>query len=203
MASASCAESPVRNAIYALTQSKYMRRQRSQTHHKAPVNKRYEVGVISISTSRFAKYGSVKAPEEAEDISGRVIIDLLKSAGHNLQSYALISDEAESIIARLRALLSNTDVIITTGGTGLAPRDVTIEAVQQMLQKEIPGFGELFRSISYEKIGSSAMLTRATSGIIGNTAIFCLPGSPNAVTLAMEALILPELGHILLHASEQ
>ena len=99
MASASCAESPVRNAIYALTQSKYMRRQRSQTHHKAAVNKRYEVGVISISTSRFAKYGSAKTPEEAEDISGRIIIDLLKSAGHKFHSYALISDEAESIIA--------------------------------------------------------------------------------------------------------
>ena len=180
-----------------------MRRQRSQTYHKAAVNKRYEVGVISISTSRFAKYGSAKTPEEAEDVSGRIIIDLLESAGHKLQSYALISDEAESIIARVRVLISHADVIITTGGTGLAPRDVTIEAVQQMLQKEIPGFGELFRTISYQKIGSSAMLTRATSGIIGNTAIFCLPGSPNAVTLAMEALILPELGHILLHALEQ
>jgi molybdenum cofactor biosynthesis protein B len=167
------------------------------------VNKRYEVGVISISTSRFAKYGGAKTPEEAEDVSGRIIIDLLKSAGHKFHSYALISDEAESIIACVTALISYTDAIITTGGTGLAPRDVTIEAVQQMLQKEIPGFGELFRSISYEKIGSSAMLTRATSGIIGNTAVFCLPGSPNAVALAMEALILPELGHILLHASEQ
>jgi molybdenum cofactor biosynthesis protein B len=180
-----------------------MRRQRSQTHGKGAVNKRYEVGVISISTSRFAKYGSVKAPEEAEDTSGRIIIDLLKSAGHRLQSYILISDEAASITASVRDLLNDTDVIITTGGTGLAARDVTIEAVQQMLEKEIPGFGELFRGISYDEIGSSAMLTRATSGIIGNTAIFCLPGSPNAVTLAMEALILPELPHILLHASEQ
>ncbi|MFZ0926706.1 MAG: molybdenum cofactor biosynthesis protein B [Halobacteriota archaeon] len=197
------AESPVRNAIYALMQSTCMRRQRSQAHHKPAVNKRFEVGVISISTSRFAKYGSVKAPEEAEDISGRIIIDFLRSAGHKVRSYTLISDEAALITASVRALLSNTDVIITTGGTGLAPRDVTIEAVQQMLQKEIPGFGELFRSISYDEIGSAAMLTRATSGIIGNTAIFCLPGSPDAVTLAMEALIVPELQHILLHASEQ
>jgi molybdenum cofactor biosynthesis protein B len=149
------------------------------------------------------KYGSVEVPEEAEDISGRIIIDLLKSAGHNVHAYALISDEAGLITASVGALLGNTDVIITTGGTGLAQRDVTIEAVQQMLQKEIPGFGELFRKISYDEIGSSAMLTRATSGIIGNAAIFCLPGSPNAVTLAMEVLILPELQHILLHVSEQ
>ena len=180
-----------------------MRRQTSSTSHKPAVNKRYEIGVISISTSRFAKYGSVKEPEEADDISGRIIIDLLKSAGHKFHSYALISDEPESITASVRALLGNTDVIITTGGTGLAPRDVTIEAVHQMLQKEIPGFGELFRRLSYDEIGSAAMLTRATSGIIGYTAVFCLPGSPNAVTLAMETLILPELPHILLHASEQ
>lgn len=196
-------EPSVRNAIYALMQSTCMPRQRSQAHHKPAVNMPYDVGVISISTSRFAKYGRVKTPEEAEDISGRIIIDFLRSAGHKIHSYMLISDEAAIITASVRSLLSNTDVIITTGGTGLAPRDVTIEAVQQMLQKEIPGFGELFRSISYDEIGSSAMLTRATSGIIGNTAIFCLPGSPNAVTLAMEALIVPELPHILLHASEQ
>jgi molybdenum cofactor biosynthesis protein B len=94
------------------------------------------------------------------------------------------------------------DVVITTGGTGLAPRDVTIEAVQPLFQKELPGFGELFRLISYEQIGSSAMLTRASSGLIDNTAIFCLPGSPNAVKLAIEALILPELQHVLLHLSE-
>jgi molybdenum cofactor biosynthesis protein B len=170
--------------------------------NRPSTNKRYEVGVLSISTSRFQKYGSVKEPEEAEDISGRIIIDLLKSAGHKLHSYSLVSDEPELITASVRALLSNTDVIITTGGTGLAPRDVTIEAVHQMLQKEIPGFGELFRRISYDAIGSAAMLTRATSGIIGKTAVFCLPGSPNAVTLAMETLILPELPHILFHASE-
>jgi molybdenum cofactor biosynthesis protein B len=148
------------------------------------------------------KHGGVKTPEEAEDISGRIIIDLLENAGHKLRIYVLISDEGRSITEAVKALVNDVDVVITTGGTGLAPRDVTIEAVQQMLQKDIPGFGELFRLLSYEEIGSSAMLTRASSGIIENTAIFCLPGSPNAVKLAMEALILPELQHILLHASE-
>jgi len=180
-----------------------MQRKRARNLHKVGANKSYEAAVISISTSRFMKYGSVKTPEEAEDISGRIIIDLLGNAGHKLRLYALISDEGRSITEAVKALINDVDVIITTGGTGLAPRDVTIEAVQQMIQKDIPGFGELFRLISYEEVGSSAMLTRAFSGIMENTAIFCLPGSPNAVKLAMEALILPELQHILLHVSEQ
>jgi molybdenum cofactor biosynthesis protein B len=149
------------------------------------------------------KYGGVKTPEEAEDISGRIIIDLLKNAGHKLRMYALISDDGPAIAEAVKTLISHVDVVITTGGTGLAPRDVTIEAVQQVIQKDIPGFGELFRHISYEEIGSSAMLTRASGGIIENTVVFCLPGSPNAVKLAMKALILPELQHILLHASGQ
>jgi molybdopterin adenylyltransferase len=179
-----------------------MQRKEVGNPHKIGVNKRYEAAVISISTSRFMKYGSVKTPEEAEDVSGRIIIDLLENAGHKLHHYTLLSDEGRSITQAVKAQVNAVNVVITTGGTGLAPRDVTIEAVQKILQKEIPGFGELFRSISYEQIGSSAMLTRASSGIIENTAIFCLPGSPNAVTLAMEALILPELQHVLLHVSE-
>jgi len=180
-----------------------MQRVRARNPHKVGVKKSYNAAVISISTSRFMKYGSVKTPEKAEDISGRIIVDLLENAGHKLCLYSLISDEGRSITEAVKALINDVDVVITTGGTGLAPRDVTIEAVKQMIQKDIPGFGELFRIISYEEVGSSAMLTRASGGIAEKTAIFCLPGSPNAVKLAMEALILPELQHILLHASEQ
>ena len=179
-----------------------MQRKRAQNPHKASANKSYEAAVISISTSRFMKYGSVKTPEEAEDISGRIIVDLLENAGHKLLLYVLISDEGQSITEAIKTVVNDVDVVITTGGTGLAPRDVTIEAVRQMIRKDIPGFGELFRLISYDEVGSSAMLTRASSGIMEKTAIFCLPGSPNAVKLAMEALILPELQHILLHVSE-
>jgi molybdenum cofactor biosynthesis protein B len=170
--------------------------------HKVGTNKNYEVAVISISTSRFLRYGSVKKPEEAEDISGRIIIELLEDAGHTLHGYTLISDEGHMISRAVKEQVNAVDVVITTGGTGLAPRDVTIESVQKLLTKEIPGFGELFRFVSYEQIGSSAMLTRASGGIIDNTAVFCLPGSPNAVKLAMETLILPELQHVLLHISE-
>jgi len=180
-----------------------MQRERARNPHKVGVKKSYKAAVISISTSRFMKYGSVKTPEEAEDISGRIIVDLLENAGHKLRLYSIITDEGQSITEAVQALINDVDVVITTGGTGLAPRDVTIEAVKQMIQKDIPGFGELFRIISYEEVGSSAMLTRASGGIAEKTAIFCLPGSPNAVKLAMEALILPELQHILLHASEQ
>ena len=179
-----------------------MQRKRARNPHKAGANKSYEAAVISISTSRFMKYGRVKTPEEAEDISGRIIIDLLENAGHKLRLYVLISDEGRSITEAIKTVVNDVDVVITTGGTGLAPRDVTIEAVRQMIQKDIPGFGELFRLISYDEVGSSAMLTRASGGIMEKTAIFCLPGSPNAVKLAMEALILPELQHILLHVLE-
>jgi molybdenum cofactor biosynthesis protein B len=179
-----------------------MQRKQVENPHKTGESKNYEIAIISISTSRFMKYGSVKKPEEAEDISGRIIIDLFENAGHKLHSYTLISDEGRVITRSVKEQVNAVNVIITTGGTGLAPCDVTIEAVQPLFQKELPGFGELFRLISYEQIGSSAMLTRASSGIIDNTAIFCLPGSPNAVKLAMEALILPELQHVLLHVSE-
>jgi len=180
-----------------------MQREQSRTPHATDVSRCYAGSVISISTSRFEKYGRVEAPEEAEDASGKIIIDLLTDAGHKLHSYQLVSDEIESIRTCVSDLINQVDVIITTGGTGLAPRDVTIEAIAQLVQKEIPGFGELFRLISYEQIGSSAMLTRAVGGIIENTVIFCLPGSPNAVKLAMSTLVLPELHHIRVHLSGQ
>jgi len=180
-----------------------MHTKRAHTLHAIDVGKCYQAAVISISTSRFENFGSAKAPEEAEDVSGKIIIELLIKAGYKLRGYILVSDEGGAITEAILAHINDADVIITTGGTGLAPRDLTIETVQQMIKKEIPGFGELFRHLSYEEIGSSAMLSRASGGIIEKTAVFCLPGSPNAVRLAMEALILPQLPHIMLHACEK
>jgi molybdenum cofactor biosynthesis protein B len=180
-----------------------MNTKRAQTRHASDAGKCYRAAVISISTSRFERYGSAKAPDEAEDVSGKIIIELLTKAGYKLRGYTLVSDERGAITEAIKAHINDADAIITTGGTGLAPRDLTIETVQQMIQKEIPGFGELFRHLSYEEIGSSAMLSRASGGIIEKTAVFCLPGSPNAVRLAMEALILPQLPHIMLHACEK
>ncbi len=191
------------NALKGSILFPHMQHHQASNPHQVDTKKSLEAAVISISTSRFRKFGSVQTPEEAEDISGRIIIDLLENAGHKLQIYTLISDEVRSIIKAVKTLVNDVDVVITTGGTGLAPRDLTIEAVQQIAQKDIPGFGELFRLISYQEIGSPAMLSRASGGIIEKTVIFCLPGSPNAVKLAMEALILPEVRHIVQHASER
>ncbi len=180
-----------------------MQREHLKNPHTAGPGGCYDASVISISTSRFDKYGHVQEPEEADDGSGRIIIDLLKGAGHNVRSYHLVSDETNTIRQYVNDLINHVDIVVTTGGTGLAPRDVTIEAVEHLVEKEIPGFGELFRLISYEQVGSAAMLTRALGGIVENTILFCLPGSPRAVKLAMEVLIVPELHHIKTHVSGQ
>jgi molybdenum cofactor biosynthesis protein B len=104
----------------------------------------------------------------------------------------------------MKALKSQkTEMIVTSGGTGISPRDVTIEAVQPLLEKEIPGFGELFRTISYNTIGSAALLTRAIAGVTKGKVVFCLPGSPQSISLALEELVLLEACHILKHAREK
>lgn len=156
--------------------------------------------ILSISTSRYEKYGNVDRPERAEDVSGKLIWGMIQVQGSEVVHYELISDSIERIKeAFKRSLYSEADVIITTGGTGLSPTDVTIEAVMPYFEKEIPGFGELFRLKSIEQVGKSVMLTRAVAGVARKKVIFCLPGSPNAVKLALE-IILPEVGHIIKHA---
>ncbi|MGM8365839.1 MogA/MoaB family molybdenum cofactor biosynthesis protein [Virgibacillus sp. W0181] len=134
------------------------------------------------------------------DKSGNLIIELLENAGHVVEKRKIIPDQPEKIsqVIEEGAHTSEVDAIITTGGTGIAARDVTIEVVQKMLDKEITGFGELFRMLSYtEDIGSAALLSRAIAGVYTNTAIFAIPGSSGAVKLAMNKLILPELVHIV------
>ncbi len=132
------------------------------------------------------------------DHSGRLIRERLESAGHCVSSYEIIPDEPHRIGERIRALceVGTCHVVFVTGGTGLAWRDTTYEAVTGVLDKRLDGFGELFRMLSFQEIGPAAMLSRAAAGIRGQTAIFSLPGSPAAVQLALERLILPQLGHI-------
>lgn len=132
------------------------------------------------------------------DTSGKLICHLLKEHGHSIANYHLIKDEPDEITRLLRetVLQAATQVVIINGGTGISRRDSTFEAVDGFLQKRLDGFGELFRFLSYQDIGSSAMLSRATAGIHGHLAIFSIPGSQGAVRLAMEKLILPEMGHI-------
>ncbi len=158
--------------------------------------------VFTISTSRYEKYGSVDRPERAEDVSGKFIWGILKSQGHEVVDYRLMPDNLEAIRSAVKsALYSQSDIIITTGGTGISKNDVTFEAVTPLFEKEMPGFGELFRQKSIEHIGSAVILTRATAGVAKDKIIFCLPGSPQAVKLAME-IIAPEIGHLVKHVRE-
>lgn len=135
----------------------------------------------------------------AEDTSGRRIAELLGRAGHVVASHEIIRDDPPLIVARVRELIRNPEVqaVILNGGTGLAPRDGTFEAVREILDKEISGFGELFRHLSYDDIGPAAMLSRATAGVAGEKIVISVPGSTAAVELAMTKLILPELGHMV------
>ena len=132
------------------------------------------------------------------DTSGRVIRELLEAAGHSVAGHAIVKDDPAQVQRIVKAQLAETSVrvIITTGGTGIASRDGTFEALEGLLEKRLDGFGELFRMLSFDDIGPAAMLSRATAGTAGRTAIFALPGSEQAVRLAMTRLILPELGHV-------
>jgi molybdopterin adenylyltransferase len=134
---------------------------------------------------------------EATDSSGRAIRELLEAAGHVVTGSVIVRDEPRDVAAVVRRRLAeeNTRIVIATGGTGITSRDGTFEAVEGIIEKRLDGFGELFRMLSFEAIGSAAMLSRATAGTIGRKAIFVLPGSEHAVRLAMTRLILPELGH--------
>jgi molybdopterin adenylyltransferase len=144
-------------------------------------------GVITVSDTR----------SEADDTSGQRIRALLTEHGHRVEYYRIVKDEPEQIAALVRGAPPAVEVIVCNGGTGVARRDTTYEAVTRLLDKEISGFGELFRMLSYEQIGAAAMLSRATAGVAGRRVVFSLPGSTKAVELAMTKLILPQLGHLV------
>ena len=157
--------------------------------HKSYAPKSVHCYVLTVSDSR--------TPET--DTSGRAIRELLEGAGHVVTGHALVRDEPEQVAARVTQALEDerTQIVITTGGTGITSRDGTFEAVDQLFDKRLDGFGELFRMLSFEEIGSAAMMSRATAGTVDRKAIFVLPGSQNAVRLAMARLILPELPHVV------
>ena len=161
----------------------------SHTAHKAQAPSSVACYVLTVSDSRTAE----------NDTGGRTIRTLLEEAGHLVSGYAIVKDEPAQVTARVRAQLADprTQIIITTGGTGITSRDDTFEAIDALLEKRLDGFGELFRMLSFQDIGPAAMMSRATAGTASGKAIFVLPGSPNAVQLAMTRLILPELGHVV------
>ncbi len=149
-----------------------------------------DVAVITLSTSRSLH----------DDASGDVIQQLLQKNGHRVPVRKVITDSRSVLRATMREILRDKKIqaIVTTGGTGLAPTDITVETIHGMLDKELPGFNSLFMMLSYSQVKSASMLSRALAGAIKGKAVFCLPGSPRACKLAMETLILPELGHILM-----
>jgi molybdenum cofactor biosynthesis protein B len=161
----------------------------SVQQHRGAAENSLSIGVLTISDTRTM----------AEDSGGAMIVELLESAGHRLATRNIVTDDRDMIVSAMLELSSDPqiDAIISTGGTGIARRDVTYEAVSSIMDRKIDGFGELFRMLSFAEIGSASMLSRATAGAIGSTAVFALPGSRNAIRLAMERLILPEIAHVV------
>ncbi len=135
----------------------------------------------------------------ADDGSGELIERLVTAGGHRLVERRIVADELAAVRAAATELLrrDEVDVVVLSGGTGMAPRDLTLEAVRPLFERRVEGFGELFRMLSWEQVGAAAMLSRADAGTVGGKAVFALPGSPKAVELAMARLVLPEAGHLL------
>ncbi len=146
------------------------------------------VGVVTVSTSR----------DPDEDPSGDLIVELFEDAGHEIAARDLVPDDHDLIQGTVNDLVDRepVDVVVTTGGTGVTPDDVTPEAVEALIDKRLPGFGELFRQLSYEEIGTMVVATRAVGGIVEDVPVFALPGSTNAVQLGVAEIILPEVGHL-------
>lgn len=165
--------------------------QTSEKHkHDAPTNIKCSVITLSDSIKDFEK-----------DLSGNYISEQVKE-NYTLISRSLIPDESEELVKEIEDMINQgSDIIITTGGTGLNKRDITVETVESLFDKKLDGFGEIFRIKSYEEIGASAILSRATAGVYKKTLIFSMPGSPNAVKTGLE-IIINELGHFVHHAKK-
>jgi molybdenum cofactor biosynthesis protein B len=153
--------------------------------HKEHAPTSVKCGVVTVSDSR--------APETDE--SGKLIRDLLQRAGHSVLFSVVVKDESKLIADAVEQASWTCEAIVTNGGTGIGKRDVTIPTLLPTFERTLPGFGELFRFLSYETIGSAAMLSGAVAGVYHGRLVFCLPGSPDGCRLAVEKLILPELGH--------
>jgi molybdenum cofactor biosynthesis protein B len=162
--------------------------------HKAGAPKKVNIAIITVSSTRSL----------ADDKSGRWISKRAKKEGHDVVVHRVAPDDAEAIAEIIQEIINKGDarVVLLTGGTGISSKDVTIEAVRPLLTKELTAFGPLFAQLSFEQIDSAALLSRATAGLIGETVLFCIPGSLKACKLACKALIFPELGHLVKHVQE-
>ena len=161
--------------------------------HKHLSPQTVDCAVIIISDSRTEK----------TDESGKLLVEGLTSAGHSVSSFSLLKNDREAIQEKMAELLHSpaVQVIITSGGTGASKKDITIETVSPTLEKRLDGFGELFRYLTYQEIGTGSILSRATAGVALGRVVICLPGSLKAVKLALDKIILPEIGHMVREAT--
>jgi molybdenum cofactor biosynthesis protein B len=162
--------------------------------HRAAAPRRVRCAVVTVSDTRT----------EATDTGGRLLVELLAAAGHETVARQIVPDEPDRLRQIIRELAARDDLhaILLTGGTGITARDQTYETVSGLLDKAMPGYGEIFRMLSFEEIGPAAMLSRAVGGVVGGKVLLTMPGSPAAVRLAVERLIGPELGHLVHEATK-
>lgn len=167
----------------------------SLEQHRAESSDSLRFAIITFSDTR----------DEASDAGGSYLVERLTEAGHQISRRALHPDEPQQIEAAVRGavLAPDVDLVLTTGGTGISPRDRTVPVLEQMFAGTIPGFGELFRHLSFEEIGSAAILSRATAGLVAGKVVMALPGSPKALRLALDRIILPEAGHLVSQTTAQ
>ncbi len=165
------------------------------THeHKMHAPQKVTIGIITVSTTR----------DLVDDTSGKWISETATAQGHRVLYHQVIPDDADAIARTVQTVIRThrPQVILMSGGTGITPQDVTIEAISPLFAKVLTGFGPLFAQLSFEEIGSAAYLSRATAGVIEDTVVFCMPGSINACKLACRKLIFPELGHLVKHVMD-
>jgi molybdenum cofactor biosynthesis protein B len=165
----------------------------SHTEHRAQAPTAIRCAVLTISDTRT----------EATDTGGAAIVSLLEAAGHVVTRRTIVRDEPADVRFWIEREVAADDarILITTGGTGITARDGTFEVASAIIEKPLPGFGEIFRMLSFQEIGPAAMLSRACAGRVGRAFLVCLPGSEHAVRLAMEKLLIPELGHLVREAT--
>jgi molybdenum cofactor biosynthesis protein B len=164
----------------------------SVEEHEGKAPKNVSLAIITVSDTRT----------EADDVSGTIIADIVTQAGHRVARRAVVKDEVEEIQKTLRELIEDNGVqaVVISGGTGIGRRDVALEAIAPFQEKDIPGFGELFRVLDYNQVGSAALMSRASAFVTEGKIVFCLPDSEQAMRLAVEKLIVPELGHMVWEA---
>ncbi len=160
--------------------------------HRRASPTRLTFAVVTVSDTR----------DQASDRGGSFLVQSIEGAGHVVKARAIVPDEPDAIRAAVADAVADDEVelVLTTGGTGIAPRDVTYETLRGVFERELPGFGELFRWLSFAEIGSATILSRAVGGICGTTVVLALPGSPKALRLAMDEIVLKEAGHLVSQA---